>query len=66
MRLDRAIVEDAAIGVGVADTPDGPADLRHPGCAAVIWRRQQTSALENAQFTYWGRHHHLGNHHRWA
>ena len=47
MRLDRAIVQDAAIGVGVADTPDGLADLRHPGCAAVIWRRQPLGRFQS-------------------
>ena len=40
MTLVREIVTDAAIGVGVADTPDGLNVLHRPGCAAAIWRRQ--------------------------
>jgi hypothetical protein len=38
--LVREVVRDAAIGVGVADTPEGLSAIRHPGCAAAIWRRQ--------------------------
>ncbi|QPH55993.1 DUF1826 domain-containing protein [Pontivivens ytuae] len=40
MTLVREVVEDAAIGVGVADTAEGLSALHQPGCAAVIWRRQ--------------------------
>lgn len=40
MTLVREIVKDAAIGVGVADTPDGLSALHRPGSAAAIWRRQ--------------------------
>lgn len=43
MRTDglvREVVRDAAIGVGVADTPEGLSALHRPGCAAAIWRRQ--------------------------
>ena len=40
MTLVREIVKDAAIGVGVADTPEGLSALHRPGCAAAIWRRQ--------------------------
>ncbi|MEM8787100.1 MAG: DUF1826 domain-containing protein [Pseudomonadota bacterium] len=36
----RDVVRDAAIGVGVADTPQGLSVFRRPGCAAAIWRRQ--------------------------
>lgn len=38
--LVREVVRDAAVGVGVADTPEGLRAIRHPGCAAAIWRRQ--------------------------
>jgi hypothetical protein len=38
--LVRETVRDAAVGVGVADTPEGLSAIRHPGCAATIWRRQ--------------------------
>lgn len=41
MSLVREMVADAAIGVGVADTPEGLAAINHPGCAAAIWRRQR-------------------------
>lgn len=43
MRTDglvREVVRDAAIEVGVADTPEGLSALHRPGCAAAIWRRQ--------------------------
>ncbi len=39
MNLIRETVRDAAVGVGVADTPEGLEAIRHPGCAAAIWRR---------------------------
>lgn len=34
------IVRDAAVGVGVANTPGGLSAIERPGCAAAIWRRQ--------------------------
>lgn len=40
MNLVRTTVKDAAIGVAVADTPEGLAAIHRPGCAAAIWRRQ--------------------------
>jgi len=40
MTLVRDIVQEAAVGVGVADTPEGLSALHRPGCAAAIWRRQ--------------------------
>lgn len=36
----REVIEGAAIGVGLADTPDGLSSIHHPGCAAAIWQRQ--------------------------
>jgi hypothetical protein len=44
--LVREIRRDAAIGVGVADTPEGLAAIRHPGCAAAIWRRQSLPSFQ--------------------
>jgi hypothetical protein len=44
--LIREIVRDAAIGVAVADAPEGLSALRRPGCAAAIWRRQPMSAFQ--------------------
>lgn len=38
--LVRESVKDAAVGVGVADTPEGLSAIHRPGCAAAIWRRQ--------------------------
>ena len=32
-------LEDAAVGVAVAETLEGLSAIHHPGCAAVIWRR---------------------------
>ena len=45
--LVRDIVRDAAIGVGVADTPEGLSALHRPGCAAAIWRRQPLQAFQS-------------------
>ena len=44
--LMRETLRDAAIGVGVADSPEGLAAIRHPGCAAVIWHRQPVPAFQ--------------------
>lgn len=46
MSLTREIVTDAAIGVGVAQTSRGLSAIHHPGCAAVIWRRQPLPAFQ--------------------
>lgn len=40
MSLTREVVQDAAVGVAVADTPEGLSSFHKPGCAAAIWRRQ--------------------------
>ena len=40
MTLVREVVKDAAIGVGVADTPEGLSAIHGSGCAAAIWRRR--------------------------
>jgi hypothetical protein len=47
MTLVREIVKDAAIGVGVAERPEGLSALHRPGCAAVIWRRQPLPAFQS-------------------
>ncbi len=47
MTLVREIVEDAAIGVGVADTPEGLSAIHRPGCAAAIWRRQPVPGFQS-------------------
>jgi hypothetical protein len=39
MTVLREVVQDAAIGVGVADTPQGLSAIHRKGCAAAIWRR---------------------------
>ena len=45
--LVRRVLRDAAIGVGVADTPEEVSAIHHPGCAAVIWRRQTLSSFQS-------------------
>lgn len=40
MSLVRDIVQEAAGGVGIADTPEGLSAIHHPSSAAAIWRRQ--------------------------
>jgi len=47
MTLVREIVSDAAIGVGVADAPEGLSALHRPGCAAAIWRRQPLPGFQS-------------------
>ncbi|MEM1266483.1 MAG: DUF1826 domain-containing protein [Pseudomonadota bacterium] len=39
MTLVRDVVKDAAIGVGIAETPEGLSAIRRAGCAAAVWRR---------------------------
>ena len=40
MTLVRDSVKDAAVGVGVVDTPEGLLAIHPAACAALIWRRQ--------------------------
>jgi len=40
MSVVRQTVIGAAVGVGVADTPEALSDFLNPGCAAALWRRQ--------------------------
>lgn len=40
------VLHGAAVGVGIADTPEGLATIHKPGCAAVIWRRQLLQGVE--------------------
>lgn len=47
MTLVRERVEDAAVGVGIAETPEGLSAIRRPGCAAAIWRRQSLPAFQS-------------------
>ncbi|MEM6422358.1 MAG: DUF1826 domain-containing protein [Pseudomonadota bacterium] len=47
MTLARARVTDAAIGVGVSETPKGLSAIHHPGCAAVIWRRDPLPSFQS-------------------
>jgi len=46
MSVVRDIVKEAAVGVGIADTPEGLSAIHHPGCAAAIWRRQPLPAFQ--------------------
>ncbi len=47
MTLVREIVEDAAIGVGVADAPEGLSAIHRPGSAAAIWRRRPLPGFQS-------------------
>ncbi len=47
MKHTREIVRDAAIGVAIADAPEGLSTIHRPGCAAVIWRRQPLRSFQN-------------------
>ncbi|MEM1385522.1 MAG: DUF1826 domain-containing protein [Pseudomonadota bacterium] len=47
MTFARRIVRNAAVGVGVANAPDGLAAIHHPGCAAAMWRRQPLASFQS-------------------
>ena len=47
MTLVSETVRDAAIDVGIADTPDGLSAIKRPGCAAAIWRRQTVPRFQS-------------------
>ncbi len=47
MTLVREVVEDAAIGVDVADTAEGLSAIHRPGCAAAIWQRQPLPGFQS-------------------
>ena len=47
MTLVRDIVEDAATGVVVADTPEGLSAIHSAGCAAAIWRRHPLPGFQS-------------------
>lgn len=40
MTLVRQVIQDAAVGVGVAATPKGLRSIHQAGCAAAIWQRK--------------------------
>lgn len=46
MSLAQERVDDAAIGVGISDTPEGLSVIKHPGCPAAIWRRQPMQSFQ--------------------
>ncbi|MBO9409293.1 DUF1826 domain-containing protein [Shimia sp. R9_1] len=45
MNVSREVVKDAAIGVGLAPNLATLSAIHHPGCAAVLWRRQMAPEL---------------------
>ncbi|MCG7522489.1 DUF1826 domain-containing protein [Ruegeria sp. Ofav3-42] len=47
MSVVREVVKDAAIGVGVAETPEDLSAIHHPGCAATIWRRDPLPSFQS-------------------
>ncbi len=40
-------IHDAAIGVAIADQPEGLSTFLKPGCAAALWRRQPAVGFQN-------------------
>ncbi len=46
MSFAREILTDAAIGVGVAETPEGLSAIHRPGCAAAIWQRRPLPSFQ--------------------
>ncbi|MEO0402769.1 MAG: DUF1826 domain-containing protein [Pseudomonadota bacterium] len=47
MSVLHAQLKNAAVGVGIADTPDDLSVIHKPGCAAAIWRRQPPVGFRN-------------------
>lgn len=43
----REAVNDAAVGVCLADTSEGLSAIHYPGCAAAIWRRQPEKTFQS-------------------
>ncbi len=46
MTLVQEVSEDIAIGVGIGDTAEELSAIRHPDCAATIWRRHLTPGFQ--------------------
>lgn len=46
MSLAQELVEDAAVGVGISDAPEGLSAIHEAGCAAAIWRRQPLPSFQ--------------------
>ncbi|WP_371226168.1 DUF1826 domain-containing protein [Roseovarius sp. 2305UL8-3] len=47
MSLQRKVLRDAAVGVGIAETAEDLSVIHKPGCAAAIWRRSPTPVLQS-------------------
>ena len=47
MNITRKILEDAAVGVGVADRPEDLDVIHKPGVAAALWRRQPLPGFQD-------------------
>ncbi|MDJ0827567.1 MAG: DUF1826 domain-containing protein [Rhodobacter sp.] len=47
MNLVRKFVKGAAIGVGVAHSPEGLSAIQHRGCAATIWQRDPLPSFQS-------------------
>ena len=47
MNITRKILEDAALGVGVADRPEDLDVIHKPGVAAALWRRQPLPGFQD-------------------
>ena len=47
MNITRKILQDAAVGVGVADRPEDLDVIHKPGVAAALWRRQPLPGFQD-------------------
>jgi len=47
MSFVRDVSEDTDSAVAMSDTPEGLFEIRRPGCAAAIWRRQPLSSFQS-------------------
>ncbi|MEM1076151.1 MAG: DUF1826 domain-containing protein [Pseudomonadota bacterium] len=46
MTTVRELATDAAIGIGVAKTPEGLSAIQNPGCAAAVWHRKPLESFQ--------------------
>ena len=46
MTLDQPVIEEIALGVRVADAPEGLSAINDPGCAAAVWRRRPSPEFQ--------------------
>lgn len=46
MTLHHEVIKGAAIGIGLATSPNGLSSIAYPGCAASVWQRQPLDCFQ--------------------